>query len=91
MSTKTEDEIAREKEAVQKMVGAKSAMEAALSRLDRLQKTMSSIDAILADAQRHVGDGIYVKTHYHGGSAGEQCIKLKDQIGYARRLIQGVA
>lgn len=92
MTTKTEDEIAREKEAVQKMVGAKSAMEAALSRLDRLQKAMANIDAILADAQRHVGDGVYVKTYHHGlaGTPGETTVKLKDQIGYARRLIQGV-
>ena len=75
MTTKTEDEIAREKEAVQKMVGAKSAMEAALSRIDRLQKAMSSIDLVLSDMQRHAGDGLYVKTHYHGGAAGEPCVK----------------
>ena len=36
MTTKTEDEIAREKEAVQKMVGAKSAMETAIKRIQRL-------------------------------------------------------
>ena len=89
---KTEDEIAREKEAVQKMVGAKSAMEAALSRIDRLQKALSHADTILNDAQHHAGDGIYVRTHRHGivGKDGEQCVKLKDQLGYARRIIQGV-
>lgn len=91
MTTKTEDEIAREKEAVQKMVGAKSAMEAALSRIERLQQALKQIDTVLTDAQRHVGDGVYVKTHYHGGSAGEQTVKLKDQLGYARRLIQSVS
>lgn len=91
MTMKTEDEIAREKEAVQKMVGAKSAMEAALSRIERLQKAMSNIDTILTDAQRSVGDGVYVKTYHHGGSSGEATVKLKDQIGYARRIIQGVS
>lgn len=92
MTTKTEDEIAREKEAVQKMVGAKSAMEAAISRIDRLQKAISKAEIILADLQKHIGDGIYVKTyHYDGGNGGsEAASKVKDQIAYARRILDAV-
>lgn len=85
---KTEDEIAREKEAVQKMVGAKGAMEAALKRIERLEMALGQVNNILADMKQRVGPGLYVKTFYHGTNAsGEATISLFDQIGYAQAAI----
>ena len=91
MTAKTDDEIAREKEAVQKMIGAKSAMETALQRIRRLEDTLGHIDAILADMRGKVGEGLYVKTFYHGASgSGEATVTLKSQIDYAKRMIGAV-
>lgn len=91
MTAKTDEEIAREKEAVQKIVGAKSAMEAALQRINRLERTLDHVDAILADMRGNVGDGLYVKTFRHGASGnGEATVTLKSQIDYAKRLIGAV-
>lgn len=91
MTAKTDDEIAREKEAVQKIVGAKSAMEAALQRINRLERTLSHVDAILTDMRGNVGDGLYIKTFHHGGSGnGEATVTLKSQIDYAKRMIGDV-
>lgn len=88
---KTEDDIAREKEAVQKMIGAKSAMEAALSRIERLQSAIGSVQMILSDLHKNLGDGLYVKTFHHGSSGnGEATIKAKDQLAYAKRIMDAV-
>lgn len=87
---KTEDQIAREKDAVQKMVGAKAAMDAALTRIDRLQKALDMVNLIMSDIQGNVGENLYVKTYRHGGSAGEQVVSLKNQIAHAKRIIEDV-
>ena len=92
MTTKTEDDIAKEKEAVQKMVGAKGAMEASLKRIERLEGALKHLNCILSDMQSRVGDGLYVNTHYHGkATTGEATVKIKDQIQYAREVISRVA
>lgn len=90
---KTEDEIAREKELVQKMVGAKSAMETAISRIERLERTLSLLDLILSDMAENVGDRLYVKTFHHGESDGSGVVKtvpLRKQISYARATVEKV-
>ncbi|OOY15097.1 hypothetical protein [Thioclava sp. DLFJ4-1] len=89
---KTEDEIAREKEQVQKMIGAKGAMEAAIKRIERLEKAISHAECILSDMRGKVGEGLYVKTFYHGRTIGdgEQTISLRDQISYAQSVLEDV-
>ena len=87
MILKTEDEIAREKDAVQKMIGAKGAMEAALKRIKRLEETLHYIDTILADMHKNVGQNLYVKTFYHGRGGGEEVITLSAQIEYAQNIL----
>lgn len=88
MTTKTEDEIAREKDAVQKMIGAKGAMEAALKRIERLEGALRHVDQIASDMCAKFGDGLYIKTYYHGGpDSGEKVIPLKSQVEYLRSII----
>jgi len=92
MSNKTDDEIQREKDAVQKMVGAKSAMEVSLARIKRLEDALGSMAVILDDAARAVGDGLYIKTHHSGVIGnGPHVVALREQLkrvsAIARNLI----
>lgn len=63
MSDKTEDQITREKDAVQKMVGAKSAMEAALGRIATLESAITNMNVVLDDMSKQVGDGVGYMTY----------------------------
>jgi len=63
MSDKTEDQITREKDAVQKMVGAKSAMEAALGRIATLERAITNMNVVLDDMSKQVGDGVGYMTY----------------------------
>jgi hypothetical protein len=60
MNVKTDDELNREKEAVQKMIGAKSAMEAAISRIQRLESALRSATDGLDKIKTWFADGVYV-------------------------------
>lgn len=89
---KTEDEIQREKDAVQKMIGAKGAMETALQRIQRLETALKGIASILDDAANKLGDGLYIKTHYHGtNNSGEQSVLLKEQLKRASEISRKVS
>jgi len=78
---KTEDEIAREKEAVQKMIGAKGAMETAIKRIERLEQTISSILTISDDMASKVGDGLAYRTFFHGTrSEGANYVTVQEQL-----------
>ncbi|MDA3888966.1 MAG: hypothetical protein PF443_09250 [Allgaiera sp.] len=87
---KTEDEVAREKDQVQKMIGAKGAMEAAISRIARLEGAISQAERVIADLSKNVGDGLYVNTFYHGQSGGEKAISVKAQLAYMKSLLEAV-
>lgn len=79
--TKTEDEIAREKDMVQKMVGAKSAMDAALSRIDRLQKTIERMVCLIDDVSGVFGETLMYSTYQHGENHGDRKpISVKKQM-----------
>lgn len=91
MTSKTEDDVAREKDAVQKMIGAKGAMEAALKRIERLEGALRHADQIASDMRAKFGDGLYIKTYYHGESGGgEKVVSLKSQVEYLRSMIAKV-
>ena len=78
---KTEDEIAREKDAVQKMIGAKGAMETAIKRIERLEQTISSILMISDDMASKVGDSLAYRTYYHGiKSEGASYVTVQEQL-----------
>lgn len=71
MTDKTEERIAAEKDAVQKMVGAKGAMDAALQRIKRLEDTIASMNMMIDDLAKNVGDGLLFKTYYGPGRDAE--------------------
>lgn len=64
MTTKSEDEIAREKEAVQKMVGAKSAMETAINRIARLEAELKYSALVIEDVAKAVGPTLFYRTFH---------------------------
>ena len=78
MSDKTEDQITREKDAVQKMVGAKSAMEAALGRIATLERAITHMNVVLDDMSKQVGDGVGYMT-YHAEKNVEGFISIRKQ------------
>ena len=71
MTVKTEDEIAREKEAVAKMIGAKGAMEQAIDRINRLQTALKMVLAGVSEIKRVTGHGALIRTVYGPGSGEE--------------------
>lgn len=64
MTNKTEERIAAEKEAVQKMVGAKGAMDTALQRIERLEGTIKLMAMMIDDVAGTVGEGTLMRTYY---------------------------
>lgn len=81
MTEKTEERIAAEKEAVQKMVGAKGAMDTTLHRIQRLEDTIRSMNNHLDDIAGKLGDGLLTRTFYvDGNGSGPQTIPLRQQI-----------
>ena len=63
MASKTETEIERDKEAVAKMIGAKSAMEAALRQHDRLRLTVEQLLRGLAEVKKVSGPDVMIRTY----------------------------
>lgn len=85
---KTEDDIAREKDAIAAMGGAKKAMEAALARHDRLVSAIRTMNGILTDMQAAVGDAGYQT--YNRPDNGHGFVKFKDQIARIRKVGEDV-
>ncbi len=84
---KTEDEIAREKDAVQKMIGAKGAMETAIKRIERLENTISHILSISDDMAEKIGEHLSYRTFYHGTRAeGDIFVGVKAQLLRIREI-----
>lgn len=79
MSEKTEDQIAREKDAVQKMIGAKSAMEAALARINTLERAIQAMATVMDDMAQKAGDGVGYITYHHDSNSGEKFISIRSQ------------
>ena len=65
--TKTEEQIARDKDAVQKMVGAKSAMESALRRIDALENALKKARMAIEEAGNTYGDKLAFSVYRDGG------------------------
>ena len=89
---KTNDDIQREKDAVQKMIGTKSAMVTVLDRVERLENALKAIVLHLDDLSPKVGDGLHIKTFYHGSNgSGENIVSVRGQIdrvsGMARKVL----
>lgn len=82
MSDKTEERIAAEKEAIQKMVGAKGAMDTALQRIERLEGTIKHMALMLDDVAKNVGEGTLMRTYYGEGrtSSSAEVVTMRTQL-----------
>jgi LysM repeat protein len=80
--SKTEKEIEKEKDAVAKMVGAKSAMQSMIERHDRLVNALKEANMLVSDLGKHVGEDLYIKTYYHGerGKDGPEYVQVRKQM-----------
>ena len=89
MADKTEDQIQREKEAVARMVGAKSAMEAALQRIATLEEYGRRMACVARELERMIGDDAWISSRYHNPDGkGAYCSDVKHIS--ARGLIQQI-
>lgn len=89
---KTEAEIEKEKDAVAKMIGAKSAMEAMIHRHERLVSALKLIDSLASDMGKHVGEDLYIRTYQHGerGKEGPQFVQVKAQTARISELVRSL-
>lgn len=71
---KTDEEIAKEKEAIQKMIGAKSAMETAINRIARLERELLFVCETMEEAARATGDNFLYRTYRHGGNQSDTSV-----------------
>lgn len=69
MTEKTDEQIARDKEAVKAMTGAKNAMEAALRRIEVLEVALKSVRHQTQAIAKPFGQGLYLNVLDAGGSS----------------------
>ena len=78
---KNEEQIEKEKDAVAKMVGAKSAMQLMIERHDRLVAELKRINLIAYDVAKNAGSLSYKTTlHDHKENGTFQFMTIKDQM-----------
>ena len=65
IAPKSDDQIAKDKEAVKAMTGAKQAMEATLRRIELLENALSSVRKQSTDINKALGDCIHVSSYDH--------------------------
>lgn len=63
----TDDEIQKEREQVNKMIGAKSAMEASLHRIKTLESALFEMHTRYSEIAKCVGDSVIVESRYARG------------------------
>lgn len=66
MTAKTEDQIESDKQAVQKMIGAKSAMESALRRIQTLEGALRTARARIEEIGKGHGDQLAIAVYRDG-------------------------
>ncbi len=65
--TKSEEQIAKDKEAVQRMIGAKSAMEAAQRRIETLESTLKAVRSRCDCVSKAFGDAAHFNVYHQSG------------------------
>lgn len=85
---KTEEEIAKEKEAIHKMIGAKSAMETAINRIARLERELLFACETMEEVAKATGDYLMYRTYRHGGNQSDASVV---QISVNLRRISAAA
>lgn len=64
---RTEDQIAKDKESVKAMVGAKAAMEAALNRISTLERALKSVRAQTERVATTFGKDVFLNVYQGDG------------------------
>lgn len=65
--TKSEAQIAKEKEAVKAMTGAKAAMEASINRIETLERTLKSVRSQSDRLGKAFGKDVFLNVYQVGG------------------------
>jgi len=84
---RTAAEIAKDKEAVARMSGAKSAMEGALARVKTLESAFRFIDAVNLETSKAFGPKMYIKVYR---DAAWKTLPLSDQFDAIAKKIASV-
>ena len=89
IAPKSDDQIAKDKEAVKAMTGAKQAMEAALRRIELLEGALSSIRTRSDEMSKAFGGDIYVN-FYDRVSGNMKPTRSKELFGAINETINKV-
>ena len=87
----SDEEIEKEREQVKKLMGAKSAMEASLSRIKTLENALYEMHSRYAEIASCIGDGVVTESRYAKGhwTTGErQLAKVTDLKAYIDALLK---
>lgn len=83
--SKTEAQVAKDKEAVKAMTGAKAAMEAALGRIDMLERRLKSVRVQVERVGKAFGPDVFLNVYQANGNyvperASELFVKIDNAI-----------
>lgn len=86
---KSEDQIAKDKEAIARMVGAKSAMEAAIRRIEVLENCIKSVREQASVIGKSFNDNVHLEV-YSYSHQNYRVVKAKDLFGGIDNTIKAV-
>lgn len=84
---KSEEQIAKDKEAVARMIGAKSAMEAAHRRIETLESALRNVRSRCDCVQKAFGEGAHFNVYHDNGW---KVRSAKEIFGDIDRVIKAV-
>lgn len=87
--TKSDDQIAKDKEAIAKMVGAKSAMEAAIRRIETLENCIKSVREQVDVIGKAFNEDVHLNV-YSYSHRDYKVIKVKDLFAGIDNTIKAV-
>lgn len=87
--TKSEEQIAKDKEAVKAMTGAKAAMEAALRRIDTLEQSIKMLDRQITAVAAAYGENVHLNVWSYSQNS-KQIVKASDFFDGIRNSIKAV-
>lgn len=88
-TTKSEEQIAKDKEAIARMVGAKSAMESAIRRIDVLEQCIKSVREQVGVIGKSYSENVHLNV-YSVSARDYRVIKAKDLFAAIDNTIKAV-
>lgn len=80
MTDKTEEQIAKDKEAVARMAGAKASMEAALRRIQSLETSLKTVQEECRAVGKAFGDNAHFKVWHNNGYVVRSALDIFNDI-----------